>query len=150
MRSSSSRLKRHQTNALLRRCLLPARNAYQDLQSRRTRCAIDTYLKRVYSAYVETERHRLAKNLTSFALSENRVSLRKATHPIRVIIETTSDESDNRVKSRWCRALEYAHHHETPPTRLRKFFRRNGGIAGCARCAAEELPKRETTGTWDE
>lgn len=151
MRERSTKLKEHQTEHFLRKCLLPPRCAYQRLQGRRGRFAIYTYLRSVYAAYLDIRHHRLAKGLKKFASSEMRKSIRKGIHPIRIVMDATSTEPDTKVKSRWSRALQYALHEQVPANQLREFFRLHKGIAGCARRASDTMPvKWSPRGHWTE
>ena len=78
------------------------------------------------------------------------LGLRRNVHPLRVIIEATSDEPDLKKKSRWTRALEYAHAENVKPKKLVRFFKGHGGISGCAGAASELNPKRRTgKSDWD-
>ena len=64
------------------------------------------------------------------------VPVRVGTHPIRMLINATSRVKDPKVRSRWARALQYANSLDADFTELKRLFRDNGGIAGCARLAA--------------
>jgi hypothetical protein len=59
--------------------------------------------------------------------------MRGKSHPIRILIEASAGPEDARQKSRWSQALKFAHGWLLPPTRLKWFFKVNGGIAGSAR-----------------
>jgi hypothetical protein len=50
---------------------------------------------------------------------------------------------DPKQKSRWSRALEYAALTKVIPENLANLFKRHSGIAGCARFAAIQSPKKE-------
>jgi hypothetical protein len=49
---------------------------------------------------------------------------------------------DSKQKSRWSRALEFAALTKTTPDDLPKLFKNSSGIAGCARFAAKQKPKK--------
>jgi hypothetical protein len=133
----------------LRKLMLPARDAYHGLQGRRGRYAVYSYMHEVYLAYLEIEHYHLTKSLENFALSDDRAYARNDAHPFRLIIDYTSNEPD-KVKSRWCRALECAHQEDVTPRKLRRFLIKHGGIAGCARLAAQKLPLAERTRHWTD
>jgi hypothetical protein len=70
--------------------------------------------------------------------------LRKSTHPIRAIIDASS-EQDSVVRSRWTRALQFAlkHGSQVEKIGLGKFLESNGGVGGCASKAAQHNPRRQ-------
>jgi hypothetical protein len=61
------------------------------------------------------------------------LSIKRKSHPIRVLIEASAGREDARQKSRWGQALKYAFGWRQPAKRLKWFFKVNGGIAGSAR-----------------
>jgi hypothetical protein len=54
--------------------------------------------------------------------------MRGKSHPIRILIEASAGPEDARQKSRWSQALKFAHGWLLPPTRLKWFFKVNGGL----------------------
>src|SRR5207237_623841 len=68
----------------------------------------------------------------------------KTTTPIRTLIDATFPGLNSKQKSRWSRALELAALAKTPPDQLVMLFKNYSGIAGCARLAADEKPKKNT------
>jgi hypothetical protein len=97
----------------------------------RSRFAFYDYLAAVFELYVQLRRRNQAK--PSARRIAKLFGLRKPnrTHPIRVIIDATST-ADNKMKSRWTRALRYAWRERKIWTDLASFLRKNGGPAGCA------------------
>jgi hypothetical protein len=151
MRTARSASKRRLMIQFTRRRLIPVRKAYEAIPRRKSRYAVYDYLREAYSAYLEIKEARATKSLRKVASGVLHKSLRAGTHPIRVVIEMTSTEPDHRVKSRWCRALQFAKHDDVAPQRLGRLFERNGGIAGCARRAAKASPSRwSPQRIWDE
>jgi hypothetical protein len=69
---------------------------------------------------------------------------RKGTSPVRTLIDVTFPSLDPKQKSRWSRALGFASLTKVTPENLPKLFKSHSGIAGCARWAAKQKPKRET------
>jgi hypothetical protein len=61
-------------------------------------------------------------------------AINKNTHTFLVIIGASSSES-RRMQSRWAQALRYAWkwRHVRKNLTLTEFFKKNGGVAGCAR-----------------
>jgi hypothetical protein len=79
------------------------------------------------------------------------IARRKGTSPIRILIEATFPGADIRQKSRWVRALEYLASEDVPIREFKRFIRANGGLAGCARLAAEVSRKRRGPGgDWND
>jgi hypothetical protein len=107
----------------------------------RKRFAHYRYLRAVYRVYCELEDKRLLRLLRRYLIRNYRIRDEDA-HAIRMIIDATTSRQEKRKRSRWTRALECAWNEEVSPDELLLFFRRNKGIAGCARLAARGLPKR--------
>jgi hypothetical protein len=71
--------------------------------------------------------------------------------PIRILIEAALTKAEIKQKSRWVRVLEYASSENIPTEHFRKFIRANGGLAGCARLAAQQNRKRRRPGgDWND
>jgi hypothetical protein len=96
------------------------------------------YLEAVWNRYLkwkgDNKRQARKKQLAKFY----KVKLRKNTHPIRAIIDASS-EQDADVKSEWTRALKYLEKNAAQIKKVgfRKFVDSNGGIAGCANKGAK-------------
>jgi hypothetical protein len=73
------------------------------------------------------------------------LSIKKKSHPIRILIGASAGQEDARQKSRWTQALKYAYGWQQPANRLKWFFKRTGGIAGCARKYADLQVRRKPT-----
>ena len=97
----------------------------------RNRFAFYDYLAAVFELYVQLRRTKQAKKGATLIVRLFGFQNQKRTHPIRVIIDTTSTV-DNKTKSRWTRALRYAWRERRAWTDLKRFLRGNGGLAGCA------------------
>jgi hypothetical protein len=114
------------------------------------------YLKAVYQTYRKWSYRKIAKRSARQLANELSITRRKGTSPIRILIEATLPGADVRQKSRWVRALEYISSEDIPTREFRKFVRGNGGLAGCARLAAQEHRKRRRPrrdygeGDWDD
>jgi len=67
-----------------------------------------------------------------------------AQNPIRIIIDETCD-ADRKTKSKWTQALRYAWRYRSKWEKLADFFRRRGGIAGCASLFTHVRPSRHRT-----
>jgi hypothetical protein len=91
------------------------------------------YLRDVYQAYLDLRSRRIAKKATRRIAKICKLSTRRKTHPIRILIEASAGPEDNRAKSRWTQALKYAYGWRQPAKRLKWSFEVAGGIAGSAR-----------------
>lgn len=100
------------------------------------------YLRSVLSAYRYFEDNGLLSYLTEIAPSTLLTPVRTNWHPLRVIIEATCIQPDQRIRSRWTRALEYAVAEKIDPKEMIRFIRAHNGIAGCADLASKTKPKR--------
>jgi hypothetical protein len=106
---------------LERKCCFAARNRF----------AFYDYLAAVLDLYIRLRRRNQAKPWARRIAKLFGLRSQKRTHPIRVIIDATST-ADNKMKSRWTRALRYAWRERKTWKDLGLFLRENGGPAGCA------------------
>lgn len=89
------------------------------------------YLQAVYDFYSHIRSKELKDLAVTVIRDDLSVSINRDTHLIRAIIDATC-KADRKIKSRWTRALRYAWKQRDHWDRLPRFFRRNGGISGCA------------------
>jgi hypothetical protein len=93
------------------------------------------YLEAVWKLYLKWRRENKSKGRSEQLAKfyKDKVRLRKNTHPIRAIIDASSDV-DAQVKSRWTRALQYLERNAARVAKVgfRKFIEETGGIIGCA------------------
>jgi len=109
------------------------------------------YLTIIYSIYCEWRRQKRAKHSARLLAEAANIPLRKGMSPIRILIDATLPGADLKQRSRWVRALEYAHSEGVPAGQFRKFVRANGGLAGCARLAAmTNAKRRHPVGLWTD
>ena len=136
--------------------LRPAKDAAAALKRRVGRFENYEFLEAIYRVYIDWTRQKVSKRSTRKLADELEIVRRKGMSPIRILIEATLPETDFKQKSRWVRALEYIYSEDVPPSRFRKFVRAKGGLAGCARLAAQEHRKRRRPrlnngeGDWDD
>ena len=90
------------------------------------------FLRDIYECYLDLRSKRIANRATRRIAKVLELSVRKKTHPIRILIEAAGGVEDPRQKSRWAQALKYAHGWRQPAEKLEWFFDENGGISGCA------------------
>lgn len=133
-------MKRKQLDKALRRTISllreSARQVRRESRPGYRRYAVYCYLRDVYSEYADLRSRRIAKASTRQIARFLGLTRQYRSHPIRVLIEATAGPEDAKQKSRWTQALRYALGWRQPATRLRWFFRVNGGISGCARSQA--------------
>jgi hypothetical protein len=100
------------------------------------------YLQGVYAVYLDWRaKHKARRNARRVAdLYE--LPVRKKTHPIRVLLDATSD-ADSRLKSRWAQALQFADLQGVGADGILDLFKRFGGLAGCAREMAAQRKSDE-------
>lgn len=101
------------------------------------------YLEGVFRLYSQWRADGKSKERAMQVASIYELKLRSNTHPIRAIIDASS-EQDREVKSRWTRALEFARKHRSKVAKvgLAHFLESNGGVDGCARLLAQTHPKK--------
>jgi len=100
-------------------------------------------LAAVYRTYKEWTDLRISKRMARHLAECFEIPRRKGTSPVRTLIDATFPALDPKQKSRWSRALEFAALTKTAPETLPALFKKHSGIAGCARFAAREKPKRD-------
>ena len=116
-----------------------------DIRPGRRRFGVYRYLTDVYRVYLEFPSRRTAKQATRRIAKRMHLSIRRNSHPIRILIEASAVAEDNRTKSRWTQALKYASGWRQPAKRLKWFFEVTGGIAGSARKYTDLQAQRKAT-----
>jgi hypothetical protein len=128
-----------------------AKEAAARLNKRVGRFEIYSVLKSIYRVYMRWKDRGVARRSARLMAEELSITRRKGTGPMRILIEATFPGADLRQKSRWVRALEYVSSEDIPTQKFRKFVRANGGLAGCARLAAEfNRKRRRPGGDWND
>ena len=97
----------------------------------------------VYRTYKEWKDLKISKKMARHLAKSFKTPLRKGTSPVRTLIDVTFPTLEPKQKSKWSRALEFAALTKARPEQLPKLFKRHSGIAGCARFAAIQSPKKE-------
>jgi hypothetical protein len=92
------------------------------------------YLQAVYELYCDWADDRHSKARSAQMARLNGISPRKDSHPIRIIIDCSSPSTEERIKSRWTRALRFALAKRVPPSKLLDLLDEEGrgGLAGLA------------------
>jgi hypothetical protein len=124
------------------RYLEPILAALQQAQHQTGRFRFYGYLAAVYRTYQEWKDLRISKRMARHLAKYLAIPRRKGTSPIRTLIDATFPVLDPKQKSRWSRALEFAALTKATADDLPKLFENSSGIAGCARSAAKEKPKK--------
>jgi hypothetical protein len=97
----------------------------------------------VYRTYKEWKDLKISKKMAGHLAKSFKTQRRKGISPVRTLIDVTFPALDAKQKSRWSRALEFAALTKVTPKNLPNLFKRHSGIAGCARFAAIQSPKKE-------
>lgn len=146
-----SRAARRSTSPELAAIIQPAEEAAARLRQRVGRFETYDFLEAIYRVYIDWKCRKIAKRSAQTLADGLAIVRRKGMSPIRVLIEAILPEADIKQKSRWVRALEYVAYEDVPANNLRKFFRANGGLVGCARSAAQVNRKhRRSGGDWGD
>jgi hypothetical protein len=124
----------------LRRTIGDLRGLERKCFASRSRFAFYDYLDAAFEFYVQLRRTKKAKKAARLIAKLFGLRNQKRTHPIRLIIDATST-ADNKTKSRWTRALQYAWRERRTWTDFTSLLRENGGPAGCAEKFAAINPK---------
>jgi hypothetical protein len=126
------------------RYLEPILEALQQAQQETGRFKFYDYLAAVYRTFKEWKDLGISKRMARRVAKYFGVLQRKGTSPARTLIDATFPGLEPKQKSRWSRALEFAALTKVTPDNLPKLFRNSSGIAGCARSAAKDKPKKNT------
>jgi hypothetical protein len=98
----------------------------------------------IYRTYQEWKDLGISKKMARHVAKHFETPRRKSTSPVRTLIDATFPALDAKQKSRWSRALEFAAFTKATPEQLLNLFKHHSGIAGCARWATKQKPKKET------
>jgi hypothetical protein len=123
----------------------PAKEAAARLRKHVGRFELYVVLEAIYSIYAEWKGRKIANRSARGLANELNIGWRKGMSPIRALIEAVKPDADFKQKSRWVRALEYIYAEDVPARRFQTFVGHNGGLAGCARLAAQMKRKRQLT-----
>src|SRR5215213_2805136 len=100
--------------------LAPVIKADRKAAKSRSRYAAERYLREVLRLYEIWKRRGFAKRYSTRAARYAAVSVGANMHPLRRIIEATTQEPDRKKRSRWTRALQFAVMQKSDSTSLRK------------------------------
>jgi hypothetical protein len=129
--------------ARLRRRLEKVRDAWNDFQASRARDAVYGYLQAVFAIVEHYKVRRRAKKLLRHAFKFADRPFDKNVDPFTAVIRCTCDgAADNKMISKWARALRYVAHCKKPRTRLKTFMKEAGGVNACATAYAKLKQRR--------
>jgi hypothetical protein len=141
--SKRSRKSKNKRRINVQAALKQIRAAAEAMNASRSRYAAYDFLSVVYESYWDwfVEGHSDERIKCLIRRSSGRQH-NNHEHPFKMLIRAANCSAEAKVLSRWVRALEYASMKRTRPQHLTYIFERHGGIAGCARLAAKDDPKR--------
>jgi hypothetical protein len=126
-----------------REYLEPIFEALREAQHQSGRFRFYGYLAAVYRTYKGWTDLGISKRMARRLTKQLPIPRRKNTSPVRTLIDATFPNLDSKQKSRWSRALEFAAMAKVTPDDLPTLFKDNSGIAGCARFATKQAPKKK-------
>jgi hypothetical protein len=127
------RAKSQTPKARPKRWLEKVRCAWAEFQASRARDAVYDYLQAVFAIVMHFKVRRRTNKLLRRAFEFADLSFDKNADPFTVIIRCTcGDAADNKMISKWARALRYVARRKPPETRLKAFMKQAGGVNECA------------------
>jgi hypothetical protein len=107
--------------------------AWRDFQTSRARDAVYDYLKAVFTIVMHHKVRRRNKRLLRHAFRFAKLRFDQNADPFTAIIRCTCDgAADNKMISKWARALRYAARRKPVGMRLKAFMKDEGGVNACA------------------
>jgi hypothetical protein len=117
----------------IRRWFEKIRDGWDDFQASRARDAVYGYLEAVFAIVTHYKVRRKTKTLLRHAFKFANLPLNNSPDLFTAVIRCTSgDAVDNKMISKWARALRYVAHCNVPRTRLKMFMKKAGGVNACA------------------
>jgi hypothetical protein len=121
------------SKARLRRWLEKVKVACEHFQASRARDAVYEYLDAVFSIVMHYKVRRRSKRLLRHAFRFAKLQFVKNVDPFTALIRSTcGGAADNKMISKWARALRYAARCKPAEMRLKAFMKTAGGVNGCA------------------
>jgi hypothetical protein len=126
--------------AQLGRWLEKVRRAWDEFQSSRARDAVYQFLSVVFDLVMHYKVRRRTKRLLRHAFEFANLPFDKNAHPFSAVIHCTCGNAvDNKMISKWGRALRYASRRKEPGMRLKTFMTEAGGVNACANLYAKHF-----------
>lgn len=144
LRRSGQPLRTTTPKARLRRWLEKVRVAWRRFQSNRARDAVYDYLEAVFAIVLHFKVRRRTKRLLRAAFRFADLRFDKTVDPFIAVIRCTSGGgADNKLISKWARALRYAGKRKGSGMTLTEFIKSHGGLNECTRQLASQRKKRD-------
>jgi hypothetical protein len=122
-----------QPKARLSRWLGKVQVAWCDFQANRGRDAVYDYLQAVFAIVMHFKVRRRTNKLLRQAFGFADQTFDKTADPFTAVIRCTCGNAvDNKMISKWARALRYATIRKPPEMRLKAFMKGAGGVNACA------------------
>jgi hypothetical protein len=119
--------------ARLRRWLQTVRLAWEDFQASRARDAVYGYLEAVFEIVMHYKVRRRTNRLLRHAFEFANLPFDKNADTFSAVIRCTSERDiDNKMISKYARALRYVRYCKTAQQPLKKFMTASGGVNACA------------------
>jgi hypothetical protein len=133
LRRSTRKMSDKQPKARLGRWLEKVQLAWDEFQANRGRDAVYDYLQAIFAIVMHFKVRRRTKRLLRHAFELADLRFDKSADPFASVIRCTSGGSaDNKMISKWARALRYAARRKGPGRRLKAFMKEAGGVNACA------------------
>jgi hypothetical protein len=124
----------------LRRWLEKVRVAWGEFQASRTRDAVYGFLEEVFTVVEHYRVRRRTTRLLRHTFEFANLPFDKDANPFSAVIRCTcSHTTDNKMISKWSRALRYASRRKDPDMRLKTFMKEAGGVNTCANLYAKHF-----------
>jgi hypothetical protein len=130
---STRKMSDKQPKARVRRWLENVYVAWDEFQASRARDAVYGYLDAVFAIVMHFRARRRTERLLRHAFELADLSFDKNADPFTAVIRCTSGgAADNKMISKWARALRYVARRKEPGKRLKAFMKGAGGVNACA------------------
>jgi hypothetical protein len=107
--------------------------AWSEFQANRARDAVYDYLQAVFAIVMHFKVRRRTKRLSRHAFNFADLPFDRSADPFTAVIRCTSgDAANNKLMSKWARALRYAAKRKPANMQLKVFMKDAGGVNRCA------------------
>jgi hypothetical protein len=142
MRRSVRDLRGTTSKERLRQWLEKVQVAWRQFQGNRARDAVYDYLEAVFAIVLHYKVRRRTKRLLRAAFRFADLRFDKTADPFIAVVRCTcGGAADNKLISKWARALRYAGKRKPPEMRLTEFIKANGGLNECTRQLVSQRKK---------
>jgi hypothetical protein len=144
---STRKMSDKQPKARLSRWLEKVQLAWHEFQANRARDAVYDYLQAVFTIVMHFKVRRRTKRLLRHAFEFASLRFDKSADPFASVIRCTcGGTADNKMISKWARALRYAAIRKPPEMRLKAFMKQAGGVNECAAGYADKRRRHRRPG----